>query len=97
METSAWKVKIPIDRVGGVLSFELKELGIDEYMAIETFIENKKHREAFLLFFNATRIGGDEVSALKSEFDKNNIIPFTACGKMVQEFLRPVAYELKKS
>jgi hypothetical protein len=97
METSAWKVKIPIDRVGGVLSFELKELGIDEYMAIETFIEKKKWAEALIMFFGATRIGGDELSSLKAELDRNNLIPFIFCMNMVREILEPVAGEVKKS
>lgn len=97
MDKAAWKLKIPIDRHGGFINFELKEIGIDSFMACQTFIEKKKWKEAFTLFFNECRIGGDEVSKLTAEFDKNNIIPFMACQKYVTEILSPVEGELKKN
>ena len=94
---AAWKLKIPVSRNGDFINYELRELGIDEFMAVQTLIEKKKWVEAFLLFFNSTRVGGDEVSKLKEEFDKNNIIPFTFCMRTVTEILEPVKGELKKN
>jgi hypothetical protein len=49
------------------------------------------------MFFGATRVAGDELSALKAELDRNNLIPFIFCMKMVREILEPVAGEVKKS
>lgn len=98
MESVAWKVKVPIDRNGGVLNFELKEIGIEEFMAVQTFIELKKNREAIIMFFDVTRVGGDEIEALKQELiDKGNIIPYLCCDRIMLDIMRPVGYEVKKT
>lgn len=94
---AAWKLKVPVDRNGKYLNFECKELGIDEFMAVQSFIQAKKWKEAFLLFFNETRIGGSEVKELQDEFDRNNIIPFNSCMELITEYLKPVPGEIKKN
>lgn len=94
---AAWKLKIPTDRNGNYLTFECKELGIDEFMAVQSFIQAKKWKEAFILFMNATRTGGAEVKELQAEFDKDNIIPFVSCMDLIPKYLEPVRGELKKN
>lgn len=91
-------MKIPTSRDGDkFLTFELKELGIDAFMAVKTMIEKNKWKEAFLLFLRETRIGGDDVDKLKSEFDSNNLIPFNSCMNIIPQILEPVPGELKKN
>ncbi len=97
MGTEAWKVKVPVDRNGGALNFDLKEIGIDEFMAVQSFIEQKKNKEAIYCFFSCTVIGGDSVELLKKELDGNNVIPFVACDRIMNEIMKPAGYEVKKS
>lgn len=97
MESVAWKLKIPVDRAGTFLNFDLKELGIDEFMAVQSFVEKKKFKEAVMLFFHSTVVGGDSVDKLRDELDKNNIIPFSAAQKYMLELTEPVPGELKKN
>lgn len=94
---SAWKLKIPLNRdQTAFLNFELKEIGIDEFMAVQSFLQKNKAKEAIILFLNATRTGGDEVQLLKEEFDKNNSVPFMAAMRYIPDILEPVPGELKK-
>lgn len=93
----AWSMSVPIDRKGTYLNFELNELGIDEYMAVQAFVEKKKWKEAIMLFINQTCIAGDEPKKLQAEFDKNNLIPFQSCMKLLTDYLEPVQGDLKKN
>ncbi len=94
---AAWKLTVPVDRDGKKLVFECKDLGIDAFMAIQSFIQAKKWKEAFILFFNETRVGGSEVKELQAEFDKDNMIPFGSCLELIPKFLEPIPGEIKKN
>jgi hypothetical protein len=96
-KAGTWTMKIPVDRAGKYLTFQLKELGIDEYMAVQSFIEKKKWKEGIMLFITQTHVGGDDFKLLQKEFDANNIIPFNSSVKMLTDYLEPVPGELKKN
>lgn len=96
-KAGTFTMKVPVNRSGKCLTFELNELGIDAYMGVQSFIEKKKWKEGVMLFMRETRIAGDDVALLQAEFDKNNLIPFNACVKMITDYLEPVPGELKKN
>lgn len=86
-------MKVPTDREGNFVTFELKDIDYDIYMAVSSLIEKKKVREAVFMFLDGHKIGGDGEASIV----KTNFIAFQSAQELIMKMLDPVPGELKKN